>query len=47
VYDKIRQGFIILSHARKGNYDKAQMFSGYILSPAAKKIFKQFGYLVL
>ncbi len=47
VYEKIRQGFIILSYSKKGNYSKAQMFYNYILSPEAKKIFKQFGYLVL
>lgn len=46
VYEKIRQGFIILSYSKKENYSKAQMFYNYILSPEAKKIFKQFGYLV-
>ncbi len=46
VYKKISQGFVILSYSKKGNYSKAQKFYNYILSPAAKKIFKQYGYLV-
>ncbi len=46
VYEKIRQGMIVLSHSRKGNYSKAMKFYNYILSPAAKLIFKKFGYLV-
>ena len=46
VYEKIRQGFLILNYSKKGNYSKAEKFYKYILSPEAKKIFKQFGYLV-
>ena len=46
VYKKIRQGFLLLRYSKKENYAKAQMFYNYILSPEAKKIFKQFGYLV-
>ncbi len=45
VYEKIRQGFIILSYSKKGNYSNAQKFYNYILSTEAKKIFKQYGYL--
>lgn len=44
VYEKIRQGLVILSYARKGNYAKALKFYNYMLSPAAKKILQQFGY---
>lgn len=46
VYAKIRQGMIVLSHSRKGNYEKAMKFFDYISSSAAKKILKQFGYRV-
>lgn len=44
VYNKIRQGMIVLSHSKKGNYTSAMKFYDYILSPAAKQVFRQFGY---
>lgn len=44
LYEPIRQGFIILSYAKKGNYDKAVQFSRYLGSPAAKQLLKQSGY---
>lgn len=44
VYEKIRQGFLVLRHAREGNYAKALQFSKYLLSPAAKQILKRSGY---
>ncbi len=44
VYGKIRQGMLILSHAKSGNYERALKFCSYVSSPAAKKILKQFGY---
>lgn len=45
-YEKIRQGMIVLSHAKKGNYKQAMAFYNYLSSVAAKSIFKQNGYLV-
>ena len=44
VYEKIRQGFLVLRHAREGNYAKALQFSEYLSSPAAKQILKRSGY---
>lgn len=46
VYGKIRQGLIVLNYSRKGNYSNAMKFYNYILSPEAKQILKQFGYLL-
>jgi molybdate transport system substrate-binding protein len=46
-YSKIRQGFVVLTHAKKGNQANALKFAQFISSAAAKKIFKQFGYGVL
>jgi molybdate transport system substrate-binding protein len=45
-YQKIRQGMIVLSHAKKGNYKQAIAFYSYLSSAAAKSIFKRNGYLV-
>jgi molybdate transport system substrate-binding protein len=44
-YAPILQGMVILKHGA-GNAD-AEKFYQYILSPAAKSIFKSYGYLVL
>lgn len=46
-YDIIRQGFLVLNYAKKGNYDNAMRFYDYILSAPAREIFKKFGYQVL
>lgn len=46
-YSKIRQGYVVLNYAKKGNYEKAMKFSQYILSAPAKKIFRDFGYGIL
>jgi molybdate transport system substrate-binding protein len=46
-YAKIRQGFVVLSYAKKGNQANAMKFARYLTSAAARKIFKQFGYGVL
>lgn len=46
-YEKIRQGFVVLSYSRKGNYVNAMKFYNYILSAPAKQIFKKYGYEVL
>jgi molybdate transport system substrate-binding protein len=46
-YGKIRQGFVVLTHAKKSNRENAMKFAQYLSSAAAKKIFKQFGYGVL
>jgi molybdate transport system substrate-binding protein len=43
-YGEIQQGMLILSHAKKGNYDKAVKFYNYLQSAAAKEIFKNNGY---
>ena len=44
VYEKIRQGFVVLRHAREGNYTKAMQFYKYLSSPGAKQILKRSGY---
>ena len=46
-YSSIRQGFVVLNHAKKSNQANALKFAQFISSAAAKKIFKQFGYGVL
>lgn len=46
VYKKIRQGMIVLTYSRKGNYTSAMKFFNYISSAAAKQILKQYGYKV-
>jgi molybdate transport system substrate-binding protein len=46
VYEDIRQGFIVLAYARKGNYEAAMQFYKYLRSSPAKQILKQFGYQV-
>jgi molybdate transport system substrate-binding protein len=46
-YNKISQGYVVLSYSRKGNYANAMKFYNYISSPEARKVFKQFGYQVL
>ncbi|WP_448104296.1 molybdate ABC transporter substrate-binding protein [Pedobacter panaciterrae] len=46
VYDEIKQGMLILTHAKKGNYDKASKFFSYLQSPAAKQLFKKNGYRI-
>lgn len=43
-YDPIEQGMVILKHAKESNYLVAQKFYRYILSSAAKAIFKNYGY---
>lgn len=43
-YSPIEQGMVILKHA-EGNAD-AQKFYQYLLSTEAKKIFKEYGYIV-
>jgi molybdate transport system substrate-binding protein len=43
-YSPIEQGMVILKHA-EGNAD-AQKFYQYILSPDAKKVFREYGYIV-
>jgi molybdate transport system substrate-binding protein len=45
-YEKIRQGMIVLSHAKNGNYKQAMAFYSYLSSAAAKSIFIRNGYLV-
>jgi len=43
-YSPIQQGMVILKHA-KGN-TAAEKFYQYILSAGAKKIFREYGYIV-
>jgi len=45
-YEPIRQGVVLLSHSKKGNYKQALAFYNYLSSASAKSIFKQHGYLV-
>lgn len=44
VYDEIKQGMLILTYAKKHNYNKALKFFTYLQSPAAKQIFRENGY---
>ena len=45
LYEKIRQGFVVLRHAREDKQEKAAMqFYKYLSSPAAKKILQSTGY---
>nr|WP_294871349.1 molybdate ABC transporter substrate-binding protein [uncultured Pedobacter sp.] len=46
VYDEIKQGMLILTYAKKRNYDKALKFFNYLQSPAAKQLFKKNGYRI-
>jgi molybdate transport system substrate-binding protein len=46
VYDEIKQGMLILTYAKKHNYDKALKFFNYLQSPAAKQLFKKNGYRI-
>jgi len=43
-YSPIEQGMVILKHA--AGDANAEKFYQYILSPEAKKIFKEYGYIV-
>lgn len=45
LYDEIKQGVVILKHAKNNKEVKA--FYDFILSEKAKKIFASFGYIVL
>lgn len=45
IYAPIDQGMVLLKHA--GNNSAAEKFYQYLLSPAAKAIFKEYGYHVL
>lgn len=46
IYDEIQQGMLILTHAKKSNYDKALKFFEYLQSGAAGNLFKQNGYRI-
>lgn len=46
MYTAIQQGMVILKHGKETNFDQAQKFYKYILSPAAKAIFTEYGYHV-
>ncbi|MCD0490173.1 molybdate ABC transporter substrate-binding protein [Pedobacter sp. MC2016-14] len=43
-YKPIRQGCVLLKHAKSGSYLNSRKFYDYLFSPAAKSIFKQYGY---
>ena len=45
-YDRIRQGMIVLSYAKKGNFAKAMKFYNYLSSASAQKILQNNGYQV-
>lgn len=45
-YDKIEQGMVILTHAKRGNYKQALKFFNYLQSPAAKRLFVKNGYRI-
>jgi molybdate transport system substrate-binding protein len=45
-YEKIRQGMVVLKHAKKDHYKEAMTFYNYLSSAAAKLIIKQNGYLI-
>ncbi|MES2458408.1 MAG: molybdate ABC transporter substrate-binding protein [Bacteroidota bacterium] len=44
VYQKIEQGMVVLSHAKKENYAAAMKFFNYVSSASAGQILKQSGY---
>jgi molybdate transport system substrate-binding protein len=46
LYTPIQQGMVILKHASESNAQQAQQFHKYLLSSAAKAIFKKYGYIV-
>lgn len=46
LYTAIQQGMVILKHGKETNFDQAQKFYKYILSPSAKAIFTEYGYHV-
>ncbi|OCX54769.1 molybdate ABC transporter substrate-binding protein [Mucilaginibacter sp. PPCGB 2223] len=46
LYTAIQQGMVILKHGKETNFENAQKFYKYILSPSAKAIFTQYGYHV-
>lgn len=43
-YKPIRQGCVLLKHAKSGSDLNSRKFYDYLFSPAAKLIFKQYGY---
>ena len=43
-YAPLAQGAVILKHAAKNNPDAARQFYLFLFSPAARAIFKQYGY---
>ncbi len=43
-YEPIAQGVVILKHAQKENSEAARRFFDFLFSPAAKEIFKRYGY---
>ncbi|QNF34457.1 molybdate ABC transporter substrate-binding protein [Adhaeribacter swui] len=45
LYPPIQQGVILLKHAQKENYAKAQQFYRYLFSAEAQQLFRQYGYL--
>jgi len=46
LYTAVQQGMVILKHGKETNFEQAQKFYKYILSPAAKAIFTEYGYHV-
>ena len=45
-YKEIQQGMLILTYAKKHNYEKALKFFNYLQSPAAKQLFRKNGYRI-
>lgn len=43
-YSPIQQGAVLLKHAKNSNYIGNKRFYAYLFSPAAKAIFKKYGY---
>lgn len=43
-YTPIKQGAVLLKHAKSSNYNNSKRFYDYLFSPAAKAIFKKYGY---
>ncbi len=44
LYSPIKQGMVILKHAKDNNLKQAKKFYKYLLSSSAKAIFKKYGY---
>ena len=45
-YTPIRQGAVLLKHGKDTNEKASNLFYKYLFSPAARSVFKKYGYIV-